>query len=269
MENFLDKIITWGTNTGIKIVVAIAVLLVSFRIITVVARRLEKKAAKREKLDKTLTKTLLYAGKIAAKILVVICLVGYLGIDTSGLTAVITSLGVCVGLAVNGALANLAGGILILITRPFKVDDYISVAGFEGTVQDIFIINTKIKTIDDKIVYLPNGTISTSPVTNYTETGMRRIDHVISIGYKEDFEKAQAIILDILDKNEKVLKTPAPDCRMLEHGESAIKLTCRPWVKSSDYWDVYFETLEAIKKAFDEEKINIPYSQVDVHVHND
>lgn len=268
MENLMNKLIEWGAQTGIKIVIALIILMITFRIITVLGRRIEKRAETNPKMDKTLTKTLVYMGKIALKIIVVITLVGFLGIDTSGLTALVASLGVCAGLAVNGALSNFAGGVLILITRPFKVDDYISVAGYEGTVKDIFIINTKILTLDNKVVYLPNGTVSSSPIVNYTAQGIRRVDLEMSIAYGNDFKKAEEILMNVLTQHEKVLQDPAPTVRMVEHGESGIKLCCRPWVDVADYWDVYFDVLEQTKEAFDEQGITIPYNQLDVHVHN-
>ena len=140
---FWNSILDWAKNTGIKIVIALVILLVSFRIITVITRKIEKRA-NNKKADKTIMKTLAYVLRIGLKIVVVVCLIGYLGIDTSGLTALIASFGVCIGLAVNGAVANLAGGILIILTRPFKIDDYIEAQGHSGTVVDIHITTTKL-----------------------------------------------------------------------------------------------------------------------------
>ena len=267
MEELWQSLAKWGMETGIRIVIALIILLVSFRLISFAARRIQKRADKNPKMDKTLTKTLVYMGKNVLKILVCICLIGYLGIDTSGLTALVASVGVCAGLAVNGALSNFAGGVLILITRPFKVDDYIAVDGYEGIVQDIFIINTKIRTLDNKVVYLPNGTVSSSAIINYTETGVRRVDLEISISYADDFEKAKSILEDLLKKHESVLEEPAYTVRMIEHSDSKIKLCCRPWVKCENYWNTYFDLLEQSKKAFDEQGIHIPYNQLDVHIH--
>ena len=270
LERILDTVVNWATNTGIKILIALVILLISFRIITVFARRLEKKLVNgKHKVDKTLAVTLVYVIKWVLRILVVVCLVGYLGIDTSGLTALITSLGVCAGLAVNGALSNLAGGVLILITRPFRVDDFIEAQGYSGVVEDIRIVNTRLRTGDNKVIYIPNGALSSGTIVNYSLKDIRRVDFTFSIGYGDDFEKAKNIVLDLFKAHELILDDPAPMVRVSEHGASSINLVARAWVNNGDYWTVNFDMLERVKKAFDEEGIEIPFNQLDVHVKND
>lgn len=259
-------------GTGVKIIIALVILLVSFRIITVVCRRFEKRLVEgRAHADKTVSKTLFHIISIALKVVVVVCLIGYLGIDTSGLTALIASLGVTVGLAVNGAVGNFAGGILIILTRPFKVDDFIETCDVSGTVEDIRLINTRIRTTDNKVIYLPNGTLSSSTIINYSEKDMRRVDFTFSIAYENDFEAAKAIIMEILNSHESVLKLDEkmPFVRMSAHGPSSIDIAARVWVKSGDYWTVYHDVLETVKKTFDEKGISIPYNQIDVHVKKD
>ena len=266
-QAILDTVVNWATSTGIKIVIALLIWFVSFRIINFVARRLEKRMlGGKHPLDKTLTRTFVYLFKLVLKIIVIVCLIGYLGIDTSGITALIASFGVCVGLAVNGALSNFAGGVLLLITRPFRVDDFIEAAGHSGTVEDIHLVNTRIRTPDNKIVYIPNGMLSSSSIVNYSEKEMRRVDLTFSIGYGDNFDEAKQIITDICTAHEKVLKDPAPFIRVVEHGASSINIVTRVWVFNSDYWDVYFDLLESVKKAFDEKGIEIPVNQIDVHV---
>lgn len=264
----LDAVLSWCLNTGLKIIVSLFILLVGFRLINVIAKRINTKLKNNEKVDKTILKTLTYVGKIGAKIIVVICLIGYLGIDTSGLTALVTSLGVCAGLAVNGALSNLAGGVLILFTRPFKVDDYIEIPadGISGTVEDIQIVCTKLRTPDNKVIYVPNGTLSNSNIVNYSEKPTRRVDFSFSIAYENDFEIAKAIVMVVCEAHELVLKSPEPMVRVSEHGAHSITLTARVWVNSDDYWTVKFDILEKVKKTFDESGISIPYNQLDVHV---
>ena len=180
LQNLLDTIVNWATNTGVKIVIALLIMLISFRLITWLTRKMERRLINKRKMDKTLVTTLFYVLRIILKIVILTCLIGYLGIDTSGLAALIASLGVGIGLAVNGALSNLAGGVLILITRPFKIDDYIAAGGYEGTVEDIHIVFTKLKTVDNKVVYVPNGSLSSSTIVNYSEKDMRRVDHIFS-----------------------------------------------------------------------------------------
>lgn len=266
----IETLISWCLNTGIKIVISLIILAVSFRLINVLVRRLEKRMQSNEKHDKTIVKVLNYIIKIGAKILVVICLVGYLGIDTSGLTALVTSLGVCAGLAVNGALSNLAGGILIIFTRPFKLDDYIEVEGsVSGTVEDIQIVCTKLRTPDNKTIYVPNGTLSNSNIINYSEKPTRRVDFDFSISYENDFEAAKAIVTEICASHSMVLSDPAPMVRVASHGQSSVDLTARVWVNNADYWTVRFDVLEAVKAAFDKNGISIPYNQLDVHVKKD
>lgn len=267
-DKVLETLWNWTKTTGVKILIAIVVLIVSFFIIKVVTNRIKKRMQKNKKVDKTISKTLLRCGNILAKILVIVALVSYLGIDTSGVTALITSLGVCVGLAVNGALSNLAGGFLILITRPFKIDDFIEAEGYSGTVIDIRITDTKIRTPDNKIVYLPNGKLSAAEIVNYSEEATRRVDITFGISYDNDFEKAKSILMDLSNQHAKVLKDPAPSVRMSEQGDSSINLTLKVWVLNGDYWDVKFDLLEAAKKAFDENHIEIPYNQLDVHIKN-
>lgn len=266
----LDTLLSWGLNTGLKIIISVIILIVGFRIINVIARKIEKRF-NGDKFDKTLVRTLSYIGKVAAKALVVICIIGYLGIDTSGLTALVTSLGVCVGLAVNGALSNFAGGVLIIFTRPFKVDDYIEVEGAEvsGTVEDIHIVCTKLRTPDNKVIYVPNGTLSNSSIINYSEKETRRVDFTFSISYDDDAEKAKALIMEICKANELVFDDPAPFVRVGEYANSSINIVARVWTKTDDYWTVKYDILEAVKKKFDENSITVPYNQIDLHIKND
>lgn len=267
----LNALVSWCLNTGLKIIISLLIFFISFRVINLLARKIQNKLKANDKLDKTMVKTLTYIGKIAAKIVVVICLIGYLGIDTSGLTALVTSLGVCAGLAVNGALSNFAGGVIILFTRPFKVDDYIEVEGtaVAGTVEDIQIVCTKLRTPDNKVIYVPNGTLSNSNIINYSEKDTRRVDFSFSIAYENDFEIAKALVMVVCQSHALVLSDPEPLVRVSEHAESGVKLTARVWVKKDNYWTVKYDILEAVKATFDESGIKIPYNQLDVHVKKD
>ena len=268
MENLAQTVLSWVTSTGIKIVIAVVLLIVAFRIINKLGEKVIKGFEKSQKIDVTVAKTLAYAVKIALKVLVVVCLIGYLGIETSGISAVIASLGVCVGLAVNGTLSNLAGGVMLLITRPFKLGDYISAQGNDGTVEDIRICYTKIKTVDSKIVYLPNSALSTGTIVNFSEDELRRVDLDFSVA-GNDPEKVKAVLLDVCDKEELVLADPAPFARITDFGAgNGTKVTVRAWCKSANYWDTYFNLLDDAQKAFDAEKIVVPFNQLDVHMKN-
>ncbi len=270
LEAIINTVVSWATTTGVKILVALLVLFVSFKVINGLTKRLDKALANRKKpIDKTLRTTFIYVIKLVSKCLVAVALVGYLGIDTSGITALIASLGVCVGLAVNGALSNLAGGVMLLITRPFRVDDFIEAQGYSGTVEDIHIVSTRIRTADNKVVYIPNGSLSSGTIVNYSEKGTRRLDLTFSIAYENDFERAKEIVLELASSHELVMKEPAPFVRLSAHGQSSIDIACRVWTATADYWTVNFDMLESVKLAFDKEGISIPYNQLDVHVKND
>ncbi len=267
-ESFKSWLTTDGLNAVIKIVIALIIMFVSFKLINLIARRILRRCDKKN-IDKTISHTLINIFKLALKIVITICLVGFVGIDTSGIAALIASLGVCIGLAVNGALSNFAGGIMIIITRPFKIDDYIEACGYSGTVEEIRITQTKLITPDNKVVFIPNGTLHASEIVNYSTKDTRRLDLTFSIGYADDFNKAKELILDICDKHELIFKEPAPFVRMKNHGASSIDIVTRVWLKSADYWTVNFDLLETVKKAFDENGIEIPFNQLDVHVKKD
>lgn len=269
LQRVLDTIVDWATHTGVKIVIALLLLFVSFRLITFITRRIEKRLINKKKVDKTLTSTLFYVIRIVLKIVVLTCLIGYLGIDTSGLAALIASLGVGIGLAVNGALSNLAGGVLILITRPFKIDDYIASGGYEGTVEDIRIVFTKLRTVDNKVVYVPNGTLSSSTIVNFSEKDLRRVDLLFSISKKEDYKRAEEIMLGVVNSHDKILKEPGATARIDSHTPNEMKIVLKSWVKSCDYWDVYFDLQENVKNALDEAGIIMPANQLDVTLKKD
>lgn len=265
LEKILDAVLSWVTTSGLRLIIALLVLFVSFKLINFFSKKFLS-AMESKKVDKTISKTLAYVFKIGLKCLVAICLVGFVGIDTSGITALVTSLGVCAGLAVNGALSNLAGGVLLIITRPFKVDDFIEAQGYSGTVEDIHIISTKIITPDNKVIYIPNGALSSGNIVNYSEKDTRRVDHTFSISYSNDFSKAKDIITEICENHELILKNPAFTVRVCAHNASSIDIVTRVWVKSENYWQVHFDLLESVKTAFDKEGIEIPFNQLDVHV---
>ena len=266
LQTFASTAISWITSTGIKVIVALVVLLISFRIITAVCKKLEKSLEERKNLDVTLTRTLCYVAAICLKGLVIICLIGYLGIETSGISAVIASLGVCAGLAVNGTLSNLAGGVMLLITRPIKVGDYISAQGVEGVVETILICNTVINTVDNKTVYLPNSALSTGTIINYSEKPTRRVDLTLSVA-GNDPKMVRETLLEVAGNEALVLADPEPFARVVDFGAgNGVQMQLRAWCRSADYWDAYFNLLDAAQAAFDEKNIIVPFNQLDVHM---
>lgn len=274
LTNFLNTLGSWlvtdAMPVAIRVVIGLVIMFISFKVINALTRRIEKKGDN-GKYDKTLMRTIAYIVRLAAKIVVAICVIGFVGFDVSGLTALVASLGVCFGLAVNGAVANIAGGVLILVTRPFRVDDYIEAQGVSGTVEDIHMVSTKLRTPDNKVIYIPNGALANGNIVNYSVKDTRRVDFTFSISYSADSEKAKAIVSELLNSHELTLKDEGnePFVRMSAHSASSIDITARAWVKSGDYWTVNFDIIEQVKAAFDKNGIEIPFNQLDVHVKND
>lgn len=265
LDELLKNIVSWAANTGIKLIIAVVIMLISFKVINFAAKRIKTRAEKRD-FDKTLLSVLIYLFKLGGKSIVAVCLIGYVGIDTSGITALIASLGVGFGLAVNGALANIAGGILLIVTRPFRVDDYIEAQGVSGTVTDIHMTNTKIITPDNKVIYLPNGTLANGNIINYSEKDVRRVDLSFTVSRDCDSEKVKGMIMSLARTHELTLSDPAPFVRVKEAGKDGVEITCRIWTNSGDYWTVYFDMVEGVKAVFEKNDIDIPVQRINVNM---
>lgn len=269
MQSFLTTIVNWATTAGVKIIIAIIVIIIAFKLINFIAKKIAKKMEANPKYDKTMTQTLINVAKVVLKVLVVLFMVSYVGIATGGIAALIASVGVAAGFAVNGTLSNLAGGIMIILTRPFKLGDYIEAQGKEGIVEDIRICYTKISTLDNKTVYLPNSALSTDTIVNYSEKDLRRVDLEFSVA-GNDPVKVRNLLLDICKNEEKVLDAPEPFARISDYGAgNGVKITMRAWCKGEDYWDAYFNLLDGVQKGFEENQIVVPFNQLDVHIKND
>lgn len=266
-EDVLSTFTEWALDSGIKIVVSLLILVVSFRLITKITRKIEKNLINgKRKLDKTLVNTSAYFFRLLLKVTVVIIVIGYLGLDTGGITALIASLGVGVGLAINGALSNLAGGALILLTRPFKIDDFIEAQGYSGTVEDIHIVTTRVRTADNKVVHIPNGMLSSGTIVNYSEKPTRRIDIKLSVDYSTNIDTLKKLVLYEVQSHPRVLNEPTPLVRVAALSEHGIDVLTRVWVKSGDYWNVQFDLFEGLKNLLEKNEIVIPYNQLDVHI---
>jgi small conductance mechanosensitive channel len=177
--------------------------------------------------------------------------------------------GLAVGMALSGTLQNFAGGVILLILKPFRVGDYIEAQGHAGIVKEIQIFNTIFTSLDNKVIIIPNGGLSTGAMINYTKEDTRRVDFVFGIGYDDDIDKARDIIKAVAEKNELIMKDPEVFVAVLEHGDSSVNLVTRVWSKTADYWTVYFYMMEFVKKEFDKQGITIPYPQRDVHMYNE
>jgi small conductance mechanosensitive channel len=251
---------------GLKLVAALAIFVIGKWIVkkgTNFARGLMKKA----KLDKTLVSFLgniIYALGLT---FVVIATLGQIGIETASLAAIIAAAGLAVGLALQGSLSNLAAGVMIILFRPFKVGDYIEAGGTAGSVEDISIFTTKMKTPDNKTVIVPNSNVTNSVITNYSAKDTRRIDMVFGIGYDDDIKAAKKLLEKIVKADKRVLKDPAPQIAVSELADSSVNFVVRPWVKSADFWAVKFDLTEKVKLEMDKAGISIPFPQRDVHLH--
>ncbi len=267
MENVLSKVRELLTIYGLKIIAAILVFVVG-RWIAKGFGNLCEKMMKRRNVDPalvTFTGDLTY---IALLVFFVLAALAQLGIQTTSFIAVIGAAGLAIGLALQGSLANFAAGFLMIIFRPFKVDDYIGGAGVEGTVEKIQIFTTQLKTPDNKTVIIPNSKLTGDNIINFTAKGVRRVDMTFGIGYRDDIDKAKRVIREVLEKDKRILEDPPPMVGVLKLADSSVNFAVRPWVKASEYWDVYFDTTENIKKQLDSEGISIPFPQQDVHIYH-
>ena len=250
---------------GIKLVVAIVVLLLGRWIIKLIQKAFQR-AMLRRSADPSLKSFLSSVISVLLHFVLIVSIISILGINTSSLVALLASAGLAVGMALSGTLQNFAGGVMIMLFRPFKVGDYISSQGYEGKVSAIQIFNTIILTTDNKTVILPNGTLSTGVVTNFNKESNRRVDWVFSISYGDDYDHAKAVLQHLCDADSRILKEPKVVIELLKMSDSSVDITVRARVKPEDYWDVYFRMNELVYKTFPQEGLCFPFPQMDVHV---
>ena len=266
LDVFVTKMIDLGISVGSKILLAIVVFIVGRWIV----RRLNKLLAKileKRHVEASLSTFVKSLVNITLTLLLIIVVIGVLGIETSSFIALFASAGVAIGMALSGTLQNFAGGVMILLFKPFKVGDTIEAQGQSGTVREIQIFNTILATPDNKIIIIPNGGLSTGLMKNYSREATRRVDWEFGIAYGDDYTKAKAVIARLLDADGRVLKDPAYFIALTSLGESSVNIVVRAWVNAGDYWGVYFDMNEKVYKTFAEENLNIPFPQLDVHLH--
>ncbi|MCF0105521.1 MAG: mechanosensitive ion channel [Holdemanella sp.] len=252
--------------TGLKLLIAILIGFLGFKIINFLERKLKQFLEIQKHLDTNVTNTICHGAGIVIKILVILNMIGFVGIETSGISAIIGALGVCIGLAINGTISNMAGGVMILVTRPFSIGDYIAAQSYDGTVEAIRICHTIIKTPDNKTIYLPNSALSTGTIVNYTIKKERRVDYEFSIA-GNDPKMIRKLILEVIEKEEGVLKTPEPFVRLVDFGSGkGVRMAVRVWVRTEAYWDVYHNLLENIQDSFEAKGIVLPVNQIDVYM---
>ena len=250
---------------GIKLVVAIVVLLLGRWVIKLIKKGLTR-IMERRKADPSLSSFLMSLVSVLLTFLLIIAIVGILGVNTSSLVALLASAGLAIGMALSGTLQNFAGGVMIMLFKPFKVGDFIAAQGYEGVVNEIQIFNTHVLTPDNKEVILPNGSLSTGAMTNFSKQGTRRVDWSFSIAYGDDYDKAKSLLLRLCDEDGRIQKTPAPFVELGKLNDSSVDITVRVWVDAADYWAVFFSMNEKVYKAFATEGLSIPFPQMDVHM---
>jgi len=270
MEDLLGK----GTDYtpmfieyGQKLAVGLLILIIGLWIAGAVTKA-SKKLMKAKGFDDALQGFLGSMVGIVLKVLVVITALGTLGIEMTSFVAILGAASLAVGMALSGTLQNFAGGVMILIFKPFKVGDVIEAQGYTGKVADIQIFNTIMKTPDNKTIIIPNGGLSTGSMVNFSTEARRRVDWTVGIGYGDNADKAKEVLLGMMEDDARILKDPAPFVAISALADSSVNYTVRGWVEAADYWGVYFDLNERVYKEFEKHSLNIPYPQMDVHVRN-
>lgn len=263
---YSDKIMDFVLTYGPKLIGAIITLVVGLWVIKMVMNGIVKSFRKRE-MDPSLIPFLKGLIGTLLKVMLIISVMSMMGIAMTSFVAILGAMGLAVGMALSGTLQNFAGGVIILILKPFKIGDVIEAQGYIGSVNSIQIFNTILKTPDNKTIIIPNGGLSTGSMVNYSTEATRRVDWTVGIGYGDDIEKARKILLEILSSDDRIFKDPAPFIQVSALADSSVNLATRVWVNAGDYWGVFMETNEKIYNEFNKQGINIPFPQMDVHLH--
>jgi small conductance mechanosensitive channel len=264
IEKLMDTLTIWITTYSMKIIAAVLIFMIGKWLAKKVTK-LFIKLLEKNKVDVTLTRFLESIVYYTLLIVVLIAVAGQLGINTASFLTIVGAAGLAIGLALKDSLSNFSSGVMLILFRPYRVGDFATVGGVSGTIKKIDIFNTTLSTPDNQRVIVPNANITNNVITNVTANDTRRVDLTIGIGYGDDVLKAKKVLGEILKTENRILETPAPKIAVSELADSSVNFVVRPWVKTSDYWDVYFDLTEKIKLTFDQEGISIPFPQQDVH----
>lgn len=265
-SEILHSVLSDFVSFGLKVIAALAIYLIGAWIIKRVKRGMRKLFEKRGT-EPSLAGFVTSLVNVGLIVLLIVIVIGTLGINTTSFAAILASGGLAVGMALSGTLQNFAGGIMILAFKPYKVGDYIEAQGYSGTVKSIAITSTRLLTVDNKMIVIPNGALSNSSINNYSSMDKRRVDWSVSISYGDDFDVAKKVIIDMLSKDKRILKKPAVPLIVLgEMADSSIVIYVRAWVKSSDYWDVFFEYNEQFYKELPQHGLNFPFPHITLDI---
>lgn len=267
MESYFETMKTWLLSYGPNVLAAVVIFVAGW-LVAKVLRGLVRRVLVRAQMDETLSVFLSRLAYMLFLAFVIVAAISKLGVDTTSFAAIIAAAGLAIGFALQGSLSNFAAGVMIIALRPFKVGDVIEAGGVAGAVEAVSVFATELKTPDNKKIIVPNSAITSGNITNYSAEKIRRIDLVVGIGYGDDIPKAKSVLEAILSEDDRVLADPAPTVAVAELGASSVDLVVRPWVSSENYWPAKFDLTERIKLRLDEEGINIPFPQRDVHVYN-
>ena len=266
MEQALITLQEWIILYGLKVIAALAIIIIG-RFAAISIRGLIRRLLQKRYVDETLISFIASVSYVGIMAFVIIAALGKLGIQTASFVAVLGAAGLAVGLALQGSLANFAAGLMMIVFKPFKVGDFVEAGGTSGTVEEIGIFTTSLKSPDNKKIIIPNAKATADNIINYSAKEQRRIDIVAGVSYSDDLDKVRKTLEEILSEDNRVLQEPPPTIGVLELADSSVNFAVRSWVKTSDYWDVFFATQEKIKKRFDAEGISIPFPQQDIHMH--
>ena len=264
-NNYFSQFIDLLVDYGPKFIAALLTLIIGLLIIKVIVKQLNKLMLKNG-VDESLKPFLKSMTSIILKVLLIISVMSMVGIAMTSFIAILAAAGLAIGMALSGTLQNFAGGVMILIFKPFNVGDYIDAQGFSGIVKEIQIFNTILVSVDNKTIIIPNGGLSTSAMTNYSTQETRRVDFVFGIGYGDDIDKTKDVLNKLILQDKRIMSDPEPFVAVSELGDSSVNFVVRVWVQAGDYWGVFFDMTEQVKKTFDKENISIPYPQTDVHL---
>lgn len=269
-SNQLSNFMEWASNFlityGLKLLGAIVALIIGFWLIRKFSKFLKNTFEKRE-MEPSLASFLRTLITVTLKVLLGISILGMIGIQMTSFIAILGAAGLAIGMALSGTLQNFAGGVILLLLKPFRSGDFIEAQGYTGTVQEVQIFNTVLNTPDNKRIIIPNGPLSTGPMTNFSAMPTRRVDWVFGIAYGDSFPKAKEVLNRLIANDERILKDPAPMIVLSSLSDSSVDMTVRAWVKGADYWGVYFDMQEKVYDVFASEGLNIPFPQMDVHLH--
>ena len=264
MNQALEKLIDFSIDAGKDILVAVLIYVIGRFIIKYINKLIAKIMEKR-KLETSVQTFLRSLLNILLNLILAFAIIGKLGVETTSFAALLASAGVAVGMALSGNLSNFAGGLIILVFKPYKVGDYIEGAGVSGTVQEIQIFHTILVTPDNRVIFAPNGSLSSNAVINYSKKDIRRVDFTFGVEYNEDFEKVKAVVQQVIDSDSRILKNPSFVIEIGALSASSVDITVRVWVKSSDYWDVFFWMNRTVYATFNKEGIGFPFPQLTIH----